>query len=122
MVSTKTTTQINTRMADLIFILDHLEEVQNSGDPFWKQVDLNRVGVMGHSFGGGTAIGVSIKDTRFKACIALDGWLEPIEESLINKGMDSPFLYIGRTEWDKPLNYENLDKLITNSSAPAEKL
>ena len=114
--------QINTRIADLIFILDQIEKIQNTGDTFWKQVDLTRVGVMGHSFGGGTAIGASIKDDRFNVCIALDGWLEPIEESLINEGMDNPFLYIGRSEWDQPLNYENLEKLITNSSAPAEKL
>ena len=114
--------QINTRIADLIFILDQLETIQDSGNTFWKQIDITRVGVMGHSFGGGTAIGVSIKDTRFIACIALDGWLEPIEESLINQGMNSPFLFIGRSKWDEPLNYENLDKLIANSTAPAEKL
>ena len=114
--------QINTRMADLVFILDKLEKIQDSGDTFWKQVDLTRVGVMGHSFGGGSAIGVSIKDPRFAACIALDGWLEPIEANLINRGMDIPFLYIGRPEWDEPLNYENLNTLIANSSAPVEKL
>ena len=36
--------------------------------------------------------------------------------------MHNPFLYIGRPEWDEPLNYANLDRLIVNSSAPVEKL
>ena len=114
--------QIKTRMADLIYIMDNLERLQTRGDSFWKKLDLSRVGVMGHSFGGATAVGVSILDNRFSACVALDGWFEPIEEHILQRGLDIPFLYIGRPHWDNPLNYDNLDKLIINSSVPAEKL
>ena len=114
--------QINTRSKDLIFILDHLEILQSSDSSFWSLLDLSQVGLMGHSFGGGTAIVSSILDDRFDVCVALDGWLEPIEQSIIERGMNIPFLYIGRPEWDDPINYENLHKLIAASSAPVEKL
>ena len=89
---------------------------------FWNMVDLERVGIMGHSFGGGTAIVASSRDTRLDACIALDGWLVPIEQSIIKNGLNVPFLFMGQTYWSNPLNYENLDTLIAASTGLAEKL
>ena len=114
--------QINTRVADVSFVLDHIQEIQNENDGFWSMIDLERVGIMGHSFGGGTAIVASSRDTRLDACIALDGWLVPVEQSIIKRGLTVPFLYMGRTHWDNPVNYENLDTLIAASTASAEKL
>lgn len=114
--------QINTRVADVSFVLDHIQEIQNENDGFWSMIDLERVGIMGHSFGGGTAIVASSRDTRLDACIALDGWLVPVEQSIIKRGLTVPFLYMGRTHWDNPVNYENLDTLIAASTASAKKL
>jgi dienelactone hydrolase len=114
--------QINTRVADVSYVLDHIEEIQANNDDFWNMVDLERVGIMGHSFGGGTAIVASSRDTRLHACIALDGWLVPIEQSIIKKGLKVPFLFMGQTYWTNPVNYEKLDTLIAASTASAEKL
>ena len=114
--------QINTRVADVSYVLDHIQEIQDDSDDFWNMIDLERVGIMGHSFGGGTAIVASSKDKRLDACIALDGWLVPVEQSIIKRGLTVPFLYMGRTHWDNPVNYENLDTLIAASTASAEKL
>ena len=114
--------QINTRVADVSFILDHIQEIHGRDDGFWSMIDLERVGIMGHSFGGGTAIVASSKDKRLDACLALDGWLVPVEQSIIKRGLTVPFLYMGRTHWDNPVNYENLDTLIAASTASAEKL
>ena len=114
--------QINTRVEDVSFVLDHIQEIQVADDSFWSKIDLERVGIMGHSFGGGTAIVASSRDTRLDACIALDGWLVPIEQSIIKKGLKVPFLFMGQTYWTNPVNYENLDTLIAASTASAEKL
>ena len=114
--------QINTRVADVSFVLDHIQEIQEKDDAFWSMIDLERVGIMGHSFGGGTAIVASSRDTRLDACIALDGWLVPIEQSIIKKGLKVPFLFMGQTYWTNPVNYEKLDTLIAASTASAEKL
>jgi len=114
--------QINTRVADVSFVLDYIQDIQGGDDSFWNMIDLERVGIMGHSFGGGTAIVASSRDTRLDACIALDGWLVPIEQSIIKKGLKVPFLFMGQTYWTNPVNYENLDTLIAASTASAEKL
>ena len=114
--------QINTRVADVSFVLDYIKDIQGGDDSFWNMIDLERVGIMGHSFGGGTAIVASSRDTRLDACIALDGWLVPIEQSIIKKGLKVPFLFMGQTYWTNPVNYEKLDTLIAASTASAEKL
>ena len=114
--------QINTRVADVSYVLDHIKEIQADNDDFWNMVDLERVGIMGHSFGGGTAIVASSRDTRLDACIALDGWLVPIEQPIIKSGLKVPFLFMGQTYWSNPVNYENLDTLIAASTGLAEKI
>ena len=114
--------QINTRAADISYVLDHIVELRNEGDVFWKSIDLDHIGVMGHSFGGATAIVASTKDTRLDACIVLDAWLVPVESSIIQSGMKTPFLYIGRPKWETELNYLKLDSLITASNAYSDKL
>ena len=114
--------QINTRVADVSFVLDQIQKFQSGNDDFWNMIDLDRVGIMGHSFGGGTAIVASSKDKRFDACIALDGWLVPIEQSIIKSGLTVPFLFMGQDQWKNPLNYDNLDTLIAASKGVAEKL
>ncbi|MEE2858253.1 MAG: hypothetical protein VX820_00880 [Candidatus Neomarinimicrobiota bacterium] len=114
--------QINTRSDDVLFVLDEIESFLGLNIPFWQDVDMGNIGVLGHSFGGATGIISSIKDDRIDACMALDGWIVPIESSYVQKGMNVPMLYIGRPKWDTPLNYMKLDSLIKNSDAPATKI
>ena len=114
--------QINTRSEDVIFVLDKIELLIEMGDLFWGSIIIKHVGIMGHSFGGTTAIISSAKDERLDVCIALDGWIVPIESHYIQSGMKVPLLYIGRPEWDTKLNYEKLDTLIDNSKVPVIKL
>ncbi len=61
--------------ADLRFVLDSLTRL-NEGDPekqFAGRMDLDRVGVLGHSIGGSTASEAALSDPRFKAVANLDG-------------------------------------------------
>ena len=115
--------QIQIRSADLSFIINTIEQLQLTLDEkLWQMIDLNRIGVFGHSFGGGTSLVTMHNDDRIDACIALDGWIEPIPNEMINVGLDKPFLYIGRTVWEDTLNYHKLDKLIKNSSQMGRKI
>ena len=114
--------QINTRAEDVSFVLNHIGNLQEEKDSFWQSIDLDRIGIMGHSFGGATSIVASSKDKRLNACINLDGWMVPVESSIIQSGMKIPFLYMGRPKWETELNYLKLDSLISVSTAPSEKL
>lgn len=42
------------------------------------KLDLNKIIMCGHSFGGSTAITMSLKDKRIKAAIVNDPWFEPL--------------------------------------------
>jgi len=79
--------------ADLKFELDKLEEL-NVTDPLGKfagRLDLDAVGVFGHSFGGATAAQFCHEDSRCIAGIDIDG--APYGD-VIQTGIDKPFLFI----------------------------
>ena len=114
--------QINTRTADIQYLLDELEVRNGVVQSPWEAMDLDRIGIFGHSYGGATSVMVSYIDKRIDACISLDGWNVPIPQNVVDGGLNVPLLYIGRPEWDTTLNYEKLDTLIARSSTVAEKL
>ena len=114
--------QIMTRTADIQYLLDELEVRYSTGQSPWSVIDLERIGIFGHSYGGATSVMVSHVDKRIDACISLDGWNVPIPQNVIDDGLNVPLLYIGRPEWDTKLNYEKLDTLLARSTASADKL
>jgi predicted dienelactone hydrolase len=58
---------------DVRFVLDEISEMQ-SHDDFWhSQLDLSRVGIVGHSMGGTTAALATREDPRILAGVNLDG-------------------------------------------------
>ncbi|ATY14722.1 lipase [Amycolatopsis sp. AA4] len=62
---------MRTRVADVRFVLDQLPGIPGLG----KAMDVSRLGLIGHSFGGDTAAEVSTVDSRVDAVADLDGWL-----------------------------------------------
>ena len=60
---------------DGAFVLNELAEMNQArkGSPFNARLDLDRIGVIGHSVGGATAYNMAINDRRVKAAINLDG-------------------------------------------------
>jgi predicted dienelactone hydrolase len=62
-------------VADVRFVLDQMEQFNASDSPFTGRLDLTRVGVIGHSLGGGVAAAAMYEDNRFDAAINMDGTL-----------------------------------------------
>ena len=59
---------------DAAFVLDTLQRVDDDpASPFYRRLDLSRVGLFGHSFGGATALAVCEQDARCRAGADLDG-------------------------------------------------
>jgi predicted dienelactone hydrolase len=80
--------------ADMGFALDQLERL-NASDPsgrFLGRLDMQRVGVFGHSLGGATALQFCHDDSRCKAGIDVDG--APLG-SVIAEGVTQPFMFLG---------------------------
>ena len=113
--------QINTRAFDVGFIIDQIREIETGmiDSKLSGRLDLDRVALGGHSYGGATAILASHNHEIVKACVVLDGWISPIPDKVISEGINVPFLFMGRPSWhdsDYPGNYERLASLITHSS------
>ena len=113
--------QIYTRAFDVGFIIDQIREIETGmiDSKLSGRLDLDRVALGGHSYGGATAILASHNNEIVKACVVLDGWISPIPDKVISEGINVPFLFMGRPSWhdsDYPGNYERLADLITHSS------
>jgi len=115
--------QIITRAADISFIINQLEKIQSGKikHPLNGYLDLNKIGMTGHSFGGGTSTLVSFLDNRIKATSVLDSWFNPVPKYVLNEGINQPFLSMGRPNWDDSDYPENMDLiplLISNNKGP----
>jgi predicted dienelactone hydrolase len=79
--------------ADMGFALDQLERL-NTSDPsgrFLGRLDMQRIGVFGHSLGGATALQFCHDDSRCKAGIDVDG--APLG-SVVADGVTQPFMFL----------------------------
>jgi dienelactone hydrolase len=107
----------------MLFLLDQIQLKIDTAEPEWKDINTNRVGIFGHSFGGATSILAASLDSRISAVIAFDGWMVPVPPEVITAGLNVPMLYMGQPEWKgTPLNYEKLDQLISNNTGETRKL
>jgi predicted dienelactone hydrolase len=68
---------IDIRAADSSFVLDQLSRLTrlDPGSTLAGHLDLQHVGIIGHSIGGATAVQVITADPRFKVAVNLDGKL-----------------------------------------------
>ena len=66
--------RVDERITDSQFVLDQLLNLNSQhGGNFSGRLDLDRIGVMGHSIGGVAAAQACLVDERFKAAVNLDG-------------------------------------------------
>jgi predicted dienelactone hydrolase len=106
---------------DISYVLDRLSDWNTeNGNAFESQLDLSRIGVFGHSTGGGAAVQFCGSDDRCRAVIGLDAWLVPVSEEIISAGLAQPFLFLQADQWgfdDAGQNDARLEGLITNVNA-----
>ena len=109
--------QLAYRAADIQFMLDELARGNFLSVSLKNSLDLDNVGVFGHSFGGGTSIVVASTDERIDACFGLDAWFLPVPSSVLNSDLNKPFFHLGQVRWKEKENYLKLDTLAGNNSA-----
>jgi predicted dienelactone hydrolase len=85
---------------DVVFVMNQLDRLNAAPGTMWSQrLDLTRLGVFGHSFGGATAAQVCQMDTRCKAGIDLDG---DLFGPVVQTGLEKPFMVIQSGQCSTP--------------------
>ncbi len=107
---------VNTYAGDVMKTLDYLEEQQEKPNAtLFGRLDLDHIGLIGHSTGGGADVFVALNDDRVKALLGLDAWVEPIGSVETNKGLTIPSLFLRSQSWEVGPNNNYLYDLILNS-------
>ena len=98
---------VGERVQDLSTTLAFLENINREPDSLLHgQIDLDKVGVMGHSTGGATAIEFCAHSTQCQAVLVQDGWVEPLSEETLGQSLSQPSIFLSTNEW---LGSENHD-------------
>ena len=104
---------------DIGFVLDRLAGWNKDGNSdFNNRFDLTKVGVFGHSTGGGTTVQFCGRDERCKAGVGLDAWVEPVSDDIVTSGLTQPFLFLRADRWglsDSGKNFDIADALLAGA-------
>lgn len=101
---------------DVVAVINDLERLNKNDEDFSTKLDLDRLGLLGHSTGGGGDVYTSLKDSRIKALIGLDAWVGPIESKALARGLTMPSLFLRSEQWSQGPNNFALNTLFKNSS------
>jgi len=85
---------------DIAFALDFLQE-QNAeaNSSFDQTLDFSRVGVYGHSTGGGAAIQFCGTDVRCRALLGQDPFMQPVSYQVLENGVTQPSFFMFSQVW-----------------------
>ncbi|XP_029352508.1 platelet-activating factor acetylhydrolase isoform X2 [Echeneis naucrates] len=75
-----------------------------------NSMDLCRVAVMGHSFGGATVIESLCKEVNFKCGVALDAWMFPLDDEIFPR-VKQPIFFINSEKFQWAGNISRMRKL-----------
>lgn len=93
---------------DMAYVLDQLEGAESEAGEFLSSVvDLNRVGVYGHSTGGGAAIQFCGIDSRCKAVLGMDPFMRPVSAEVIANGISQPSFFMFSQSWTDLVDSKN---------------
>jgi predicted dienelactone hydrolase len=85
---------------DMSFVLDQLTAWNDvPQNDFFQKLDLERVGVYGHSTGGGAAIQFCGTDPRCKAVLGMDPFMRPVSTEVIKAGVEQPSFFMFSEAW-----------------------
>jgi len=98
---------VNQWAGDLAYTLDWLAEVNtNPAEPLNGLLNLDQIGIFGHSTGGGAAIQFCGTDARCQAGLTYDAFVRPVSVEVLQNGSQQPFLYIFSELWPFVRNTE----------------
>lgn len=109
---------IDTFAADIVTVLDGLDQGEEGPlAAVAPVVDLTRVGVFGHSAGGGAAVKVCLTEERCDAVLGQDPWVEPLSQQTLRVGATRPALFMRSDGWRGTANDSLLRGIAGRSEA-----
>ena len=104
---------------DLAHALNFLQQQnEEAGSPFYRSLDLTRIGAYGHSTGGGAAIQFCGTDTRCQALLGMDPFMRPVSHELLENGVTQPSFFMFSQRWSDDVGSRNnqlFDKFVANT-------
>jgi hypothetical protein len=104
--------RISAWSADTRFVIDWLEKInrENIHNPFYKKLDLNKLGAFGMSFGGETTCALAYEERRIKAALNMDG---PLYGDVMDHPLEIPFMFMLSTEaGTRSISFRSLQSLM----------
>uniref|UniRef100_A0A672NJS1 Platelet-activating factor acetylhydrolase n=1 Tax=Sinocyclocheilus grahami TaxID=75366 RepID=A0A672NJS1_SINGR len=104
------------RALDILFDINSGKSVENvlqcdfDLSTMENSMDLCRIAIMGHSFGGATVIECLCKDVKLKCGVALDTWMFPLDEEIF-PGVKQPIFFINSEKFQWIGNIIRMKKL-----------
>ncbi|MCB8960877.1 MAG: hypothetical protein H6651_11225 [Ardenticatenales bacterium] len=113
---------VQTWAGDISYLLDQMEMwtagATEPGEVDWTgRLDLDHLGLFGHSTGGGTALEVCGHDERCDAALGLDAWVEPVSDDVRAAGLSQPLLFLSAPDWISESNQQTGEAFYAASAA-----
>ncbi len=109
-------TLVGTFANDVTLILDTLES--GGMGRLGRHADMSRIGLFGHSTGGGAVVTVCLTDERCQAVVGLDAWVEPVVDRVLAETPVIPSMFLRSAGWQGTPNDARLRGLVERSTAP----
>ncbi len=112
---------VNQWAGDISFTLEQFDRLNK--DPqsiFFQRLDMERIGVYGHSTGAGAAIQFCGTDSRCKAVLGMDPFMAPVSAEVITNGISQPSFFMFSQGWAEPVdsrNNQSFDQFYSKVSA-----
>lgn len=105
---------------DFSCVLETLEDFNGEEDgQFAGRLDLERIGIFGHSAGGGAAFEFCFQDERCGPVLSYDPWVVPTSDEAIGSGLDEPIMVLKQDVPLGPMSDARLGKLLSNTESPS---
>lgn len=102
-------TAFNEVMGDIDYVCNYLLQMNSTDEKWAGKIDSSKIGIYGHSFGGGAAAMACYNNSHIQAGLAMDGYFRG---KVFEEGMEKPFFMFfveGRFESDDNLqNFWNV--------------
>ena len=114
-------TRFGYRVDDINFIIKQIDKFYEIDNNINAIMNKDNIGIFGHSFGGLTAFYTAYFNDQIKSCFALDGWFEPLPDSLMTKNINKPVMHLGQNNKGEDqfwydINFTKMNSFITSNS------